>query len=65
MKKAVELKDNDMLEAQFVILCNDMFHLFYEKVKKKTGKLDHKRIYMEWENWFMQEVRKRHAKSLI
>ncbi len=57
--KAIELKDNDMLEAPFVILCNDMFHIFYEKVKKKTGKLDHKRIYMEWENWFLQEIRRR------
>lgn len=61
-KKAIELKDNDMLEAPFVILCNDMFHIFYEKVKKKTGKLDHKRIYMEWENWFMQEIRRRKTK---
>ena len=59
VNKAVELDDMDMLEAPFVILCNDMFHIFNEKVKKKTGKLDHKKIYLEWENWFKQEVRKR------
>jgi uncharacterized membrane protein (DUF2068 family) len=58
-KKAVELKDDDMLEAPFVILCNDMYHLISEIVKKKTGKLDHKKIYQEWEFWFEQEIKKR------
>ncbi|MFH2021615.1 MAG: type II/IV secretion system ATPase subunit [archaeon] len=63
VKKATELNDMDMLEAPFVILCNDMFHLFYEKVKKKTGKLDHKKIYQEWESWFLQEIRKRNLQK--
>ncbi len=58
-KKAVELKDDDMLEAPFVILCNDMYHLLNEKIKKKTGKLDHKKIYQEWETWLEQEIKKR------
>lgn len=59
VKKANELNDPDMLEAPFVIYCNDMYHIFNEKVKKKTGKLDHKRIYQEWEIWFDQESKKR------
>jgi type IV secretory pathway ATPase VirB11/archaellum biosynthesis ATPase len=63
VKKAEELNDLDMLEAPFVILCNDMYHLMNEKVKKKTGKLDHKKIYQEWLFWFEQEVKKRKIKS--
>ncbi|NTV22894.1 MAG: type II/IV secretion system ATPase subunit [Nanoarchaeota archaeon] len=63
VKKAVELKDNEMLEAPFVILCNDVYHLMVEKVKKKTGKLDHKKIYQEWEIWFDQEVKRRKIKG--
>ncbi len=59
VKRAAELDDADMLEAPFVILCNDMFHIINEKIKKKTGKLDHKKIYQEWEFWFEQEVKKR------
>ena len=51
--------DMEMLEAPFVILCNDMYHIFNEKIKKRTGKLDHKLIYQEWENWFKQELTKR------
>ncbi len=59
LKKSIELNDPDMLEAPFVILCNDIYHIINEKVKRKTGKLDHKRIYQEWEIWFEQEIRKR------
>jgi hypothetical protein len=59
VNKAAELNDDDMLEAPFVIFCNDMFHIISEKIKKKSGKLDHKRIYQEWEMWFEQEVKKR------
>ncbi|MEM2139013.1 MAG: type II/IV secretion system ATPase subunit, partial [Candidatus Woesearchaeota archaeon] len=59
VKKAVELNDMDMLEAPFVILCNDAYHLINEKVKKKTGKLDHKKIYQEWVFWFENEIKKR------
>ncbi|MEK6916903.1 MAG: ATPase, T2SS/T4P/T4SS family, partial [Nanoarchaeota archaeon] len=63
VKKAVELKDMDMLEAPFVILSNDMYHLFNEKVRKKAKKLDHKLIYHEWVNWLDQEIRKRKYKK--
>jgi archaeal flagellar protein FlaI len=56
---STELNDPDMLEAPFVLLCNDAYHLSNEKVKRKIGKLDHKLIYQEWENWFNQEIRKR------
>lgn len=59
VKKAIELNDMDMLEAPFVILCNDMYHLINEKVKKRTGKLDHKKIYQEWIFWFENEIKKR------
>ncbi|MBN2368122.1 type II/IV secretion system ATPase subunit [Candidatus Woesearchaeota archaeon] len=59
VKKAIELKDDDMLEAPFVILCNDMYHICNETVKKKTGKLDHEQIYKEWETWFEQELKRR------
>jgi archaeal flagellar protein FlaI len=59
VNKSTELNDMDMLEAPFVLLCNDMYHIMNEKVKKKVGVLDHKLIYQEWENWFNQEVRKR------
>lgn len=59
VNKAIEIKDDDMLEAPFIIKCNDMFHIISEKVKKKTKKLDHKQIFQDWETWFGQEIKKR------
>ncbi|MFH0875426.1 MAG: type II/IV secretion system ATPase subunit [archaeon] len=56
---AIKLKDDEMLEAAFVILCNDMFHLICDSVKDRTGVLDHSKIYLEWELWFDNEVKKR------
>ncbi|MBN1501935.1 type II/IV secretion system ATPase subunit [Candidatus Woesearchaeota archaeon] len=59
VQKAEELKDDDMLEAGFVILCNDMFHNFVEKVKEEKGVLDHEIVWFEWNNWFEKEIKKR------
>ena len=55
----LKLKDDEMLEAPFTILCNDMFHLISDKIKERTGVLDHDKIYFEWEQWFEREIKKR------
>jgi len=62
-EKAEELGDDEMLEAGFIILCNDLFHLAAEEVKQKTGKLDPKLIYQLWESWFEREIKKRKINS--
>jgi len=56
---SAKLKDDDLLEAPFVIQCNDMFHLISDKVKDLTGVLDHARISQEWDIWFDQELKRR------
>jgi type IV secretory pathway ATPase VirB11/archaellum biosynthesis ATPase len=59
VNKSAELKDNDILEAPFVIKCNDKFHLFSEEVKEKKGKLDAEEIKRRWLNWLERELKKR------
>lgn len=51
-------KNDDLLEAPFVIKCNDAFHRISEKVRQKVGKLDSKRILFEWKEWLKKEARK-------
>jgi len=58
VKVAEEEKNLDLLEARFVIKCNDQFHLICDKVKDKTGKLDSNRIFFEWNEWLKKEVKK-------
>ena len=59
VKRAVEEKDDDMLEAPFVILSNDLFHLASEEVKSRTGKLDSEEVYSTWLSWLEREIKKR------
>ncbi|MFC1754325.1 ATPase, T2SS/T4P/T4SS family [Thermoproteota archaeon] len=59
VQRSEELGDSEMLEAPFVILCNDLFHLASEEVKARLGKLDTKEIYSTWLSWFDREIKKR------
>jgi len=50
------LKEPWLLEAEFVILANDLMHLAIQEVKEQFGKLDHKRIYDLWLEKYKTEV---------
>jgi archaeal flagellar protein FlaI len=50
-------KDDNLLEAGFIIQCNDQFHKISDKVKEETGKLDSDKIYFEWNDWLEREVK--------
>jgi len=63
-KKAIvdiynKIQDTALLEAPFIIKCNDMFHLLSDKVKEEVGTLDSKRILFEFNEWLKKEVKKR------
>jgi type IV secretory pathway ATPase VirB11/archaellum biosynthesis ATPase len=59
VNKSKEMNDPDMLEAPFVIKCNDKFHLLCEEVKELKGKLDHAEIKRRWVSWLERELKKR------
>jgi hypothetical protein len=57
LKRSIEEKDPDMLEAPFTILCNDFFHKISSKVKESTGKMDNDEIFRQWSDWFEYQVK--------
>jgi len=59
VKRSAEEKDDDLLEAPFVVKCNDEFHRISDKVKEGAGKIDTKRIGFEWKEWLERELKKR------
>jgi len=59
VKRTIEEKDDDLLEAAFVVQCNDQFHRVSDKVRDRTGKIDTKRILFEWKEWLDRELKKR------
>ena len=56
---AEKSKDNNLLEAEFVILSNDQFHRISALVKEETGSLNSKKIFFEWEEWLKGQIRER------
>ncbi len=50
--------NKDILEAPFVIKCNDMFHLLSERVKEEVGSMEPKRILFEYQDWLKKEIKK-------
>jgi flagellar protein FlaI len=58
VKTAEDEKNLELLEAAFVIRCNDQFHIICDKVTEKTGRLDSERILFEWKEWLRKEIKK-------
>lgn len=59
VEASLKTGDAELLEAPFVVLSNDMFHLVSDRVREETGGLDSKRIFFEWNEWLRRELKKR------
>jgi type IV secretory pathway ATPase VirB11/archaellum biosynthesis ATPase len=51
-------KRPELLEADFVVLCNDQFHRISETVREEFGALDSKRIFFEFNEWLKTAAKK-------
>jgi len=51
-------KRPEIIEANFYIKANEMFHRISDKIKEETGSLDNKRIFFEWNEWLKKELKK-------
>ena len=58
VETAEKIKNDDLLEAPFVVLSNDEFHKISDQVKEDTGKLDTKQIFFKWNEWLKRQVKK-------
>ena len=54
---SAQIKDAALLEADFIIKANDLFHLISDRVKERKGKLDAPAILFEYKEWLRKEVR--------
>ena len=58
MEEFVNINNPEMLEAEFIIQCNEKFQLISDKVKDKAGHLDSDLIYFEYREWLRKEAKK-------
>ncbi|MBN2094970.1 MAG: type II/IV secretion system ATPase subunit [Candidatus Aenigmarchaeota archaeon] len=54
---AIQTNNPELMEANTVVLSNNMFHIMSENVKKETGTLDTKEIYQRWLAWFKEYIK--------
>jgi hypothetical protein len=59
VEKAGLTKMPDLLEAPFVIKCNNMFHEISDKITKEVGIPEGKRVFSEWKTWLAEEIRRK------
>ena len=49
----------EILEADFNVLSNSMFHQISDKISKEIGLPVGKRVFPEWQKWLMREIKAR------
>jgi len=54
---ANKLNKPEIMEADWTIKCNEMFHLISDETRKEVGFLDSKIIYDKWLNWFKESLK--------
>ena len=62
VKYALKLKQNYLLEANFIVQSNDIFHQITDKIREEVGNIDTKRIYFEWEDWLKRTIKEKQFK---
>jgi type IV secretory pathway ATPase VirB11/archaellum biosynthesis ATPase len=55
---ANKLNRPEIMEADWTVKCNEMFHLTSDETKRKFGFLDSKIIYDKWLEWFKESLKK-------
>ena len=48
-----------LLESAFNSLSNNMFHQFSEEIVEEVGLPIGKRVFPMWQDWLMQQIKKR------
>jgi type IV secretory pathway ATPase VirB11/archaellum biosynthesis ATPase len=61
---SVKTGNPELVEAQSIVLSNNMFHIFSEQVKKEIGVLDTDEIYKRWYSWLKEYIKTEGKKGL-
>ncbi len=59
VEASIKAKDPNLLEAPFVIKCNNSFHEISDKVRQEVGVPQGKRVFKEWSVWLEHELKKK------
>jgi len=60
---ADKAKNPALLEADFVVECNDQFHRISDNIKQEVGFIDSKMVFTDFKTWIERAVKKRMLKK--
>ena len=58
VKFAEKANAPSLLEADFVVSCNDEFHRISDKIKEEIDIVDPKRVFFDWNEWLKRTFKK-------
>jgi archaeal flagellar protein FlaI len=54
---ANKTRNYEILESEFVVASNDVFHRLIEDIKSESGGIDNKRLFFEWDAWIKSRIK--------
>ncbi len=57
VEMSIRTKRPELMEAEWCVKSNSMFHLFSEITQKDVGAVESKTVYDEWLKWFRSSIR--------
>lgn len=59
VEASIKAKDPSLLEAPFVLKCNNAFHEISDKIREEIGIPQGKRVFKEWQIWLEHELKRK------
>ncbi|MCD4666569.1 type II/IV secretion system ATPase subunit [archaeon] len=59
VKYSQESKMPELLESDFIVKNNDMFHRISDEIRENHGKLDSKKIFLQWNRWIKNIIKQK------
>ncbi|MBL7147801.1 MAG: type II/IV secretion system ATPase subunit [Nanoarchaeota archaeon] len=56
---SIKTENPKILEAEFVVKSNDMFHRISDNVRESMGHIDSKKVFFEWDDWLKKSIKKK------
>ena len=54
---SMKTNNQEILESNFVVASNDMFHRLIEQVRGEVGSIDSNRVFHEWDDWVRNSIK--------
>ncbi len=62
---SIKTNNSLILEAEFIVKSNDIFHRICDTIKEEVGYIDSKKVFSAWEDWLKQSTKNKEIQSKV